>query len=139
MWGKNLKKKKNKKKDLHLHLDSRAVFSFYMCKSTTWFLCKQSTNSERVIPWSTEYRFIFLTFKSPIYVQVQVILKKLNGTIFLLLEQKYFIILNFLFCDFNLIIIKVTIYIQCQRWVIKLSFKRKTFGEHFLCHKKKIV
>ena len=66
MSGKDLKKKKNQKKDLHLYLDSRAVFSFYMCKSTTWFLCKQSTNSERVIPWSTEYRFIFLTFKSPI-------------------------------------------------------------------------
>ena len=51
--------------------------------------------------------------------------------------HKYFIILNFFLCAFKLMI-KGIVYVQCLRSVIKLSFERKAFGQHFLCHKKKL-
>ena len=71
--------------------------------------------------------------------EIKVMLKKLNGVIFFLFQQKYFIMHNFFLCAFKLMMIKSIVYIQCKRWVIKLSFKRKALGEYFLCHKKKIV
>ena len=44
---------------------------------------------------------------------------------------------NFLSCAFKIIIIKGFVYIQCERWVIKLSSGSKALGQ--LCHKRKII
>ena len=52
-------------------------------------------------------------------------LKKLNGVTFFLFCQNYFILFNFLLCAFKIIMIKGIVYVQCQRWVIKLTLKEK--------------
>ena len=41
----------------------------------------------------------------------------------------YLIIFKFLLCAFKIILMKGIVYIQCKRWVIKLSFKWKALGE----------
>ena len=58
-------------------------------------------------------------------------LKKLNGLTF-------FSSLTFycLLYAFKIIIIKGIAYVQCQRWVIELSLKRKLFAEIFVIRKK---
>ena len=58
-------------------------------------------------------------------------LKKLNGLTF-------FSSLTFycLLYAFKIIIIKGIAYVQCQRWVIELSLKRKSFAEIFVIRKK---
>ena len=56
-------------------------------------------------------------------------LKKLNGLISFFSNKNiwYF---DFPLCAFKIIIITKDIaYTQCERWVIKLSFKRKALGE----------
>ena len=58
---------------------------------------------------------------------------------FFLFQQKYFIIFNLLLCSFKIIVIKGIVYIQCQRAVIKLSFKRKPFSEYIVIRNGKIV
>ena len=59
-------------------------------------------------------------------------LKKLNRLIFSFLT-KYLIIYNFLLCAFKIIMVKVITYIQCQKWVIIKSLKKKASAEFSMC------
>ena len=49
------------------------------------------------------------------------------GWLVFLCQQEYFIIFSFLLCAFKMIMIKGIAYVQCQKWVIKLSLKDKHF------------
>ena len=62
-------------------------------------------------------------------------LKKLNELTFFF-SSKNFTIFNFLLFAFKIIMIKGIVYVQCQRWVVKLSLKEK-YLVIFWCHKKK--
>ena len=62
-------------------------------------------------------------------------LKKLNELTFFF-SNKNFTIFNFLLFAFKIIMTKGIVYVQCQRWVVKLGLKEK-YLVIFWCHKKK--
>ena len=134
---------------------------FYYNKSITWFLLCRSANVEDIFNVNVffkckcqcsindnSFKYIYhgLLNTRPYFShfrghrkQSKVMLRNwmgFDGLTFFLFEQKYFIIFNCLLCAFKTIIIKGIAYVQCQRWVIKLNFKRKAFGELFAIRKK---